>query len=258
MALVVTGADFFRGPPVSDFLLFDVMNTNPAKDGLLGSYFLGKKNADPTYNFANPELPLIQHGEPDITDYRHARLGRNLGYFDTQIPSQSSITILNLGRQPASGKIGVAVSSYMKDTSGNASGDTIIKNWSGTVSRVGFYAQDTAASVKLATRDDGVVANEYSAFGGLVTTAGTTVGVWSMNETTDPGFTSLVIGTRAVSGRTLLLGATYSDAEFLSTMDLSATLIYSGDIGGTNVRAVMNWLRNTVGVAAGIWSAPRG
>lgn len=101
MALVVTGADFFRGPPLSEFMLFDIMDSNPAKEGLLGSYFLGNRNADPTYNFANPSLPLLAVGDIP-TQSKYATLSKS-GFYDTGIPSETNITLIALSRQPSSG-----------------------------------------------------------------------------------------------------------------------------------------------------------
>lgn len=61
-----------------------------------------------------------------------------------------------------------------------------------------------------------------------------------------------------INSRTLRIGATYVNNEFTGDMGISAVLIYNKDIGGTNMITVMNWLRNVVGVQAGIWSAPKG
>lgn len=61
-------------PKLDDFKLFDVMAQVPVTDGLVGSYFLGSKNADPSYNFANPSLPLSVNFNPDFSDPRFSVL----------------------------------------------------------------------------------------------------------------------------------------------------------------------------------------
>lgn len=256
MALVIPGADFFRGPPLSDFTLFDVMDTNPVKNNLLGSYFLGKKNADPTYNFANPALPLLVRGEPNNEDARFARLGKNIGYYDTQIPSAQSQTIVALCRQPAVGVNSVLIANYQKDASNVVTGDTLVKGWNSTNSRFTFYAQKSAG-IDNAFRDDGVNALEFNVVGGLITASGATIGAWSMNESTYPGYTPKLGGARTFASRSLLIGATYSTTEFLTSIDISSVLIYAGDIGPEKMADVMNWLRNEVGVESGIWAEPK-
>ncbi|STS78695.1 Uncharacterised protein [Klebsiella pneumoniae] len=60
-----------------------------------------------------------------------------------------------------------------------------------------------------------------------------------------------------LNSRTLLIGASYDTSEFINDIGISAVLIYNNDIGRTNITTVMNWLRNVVGVEAGIWSAPK-
>lgn len=255
MALVIPGANFYNGPLVSDFELFNIMNDVPYKTGLLGSYFLGSKNADPTYNFANPSLPLLAVGDIP-TQNKYATLSR-AAYYDTQLLSQTSVTIIAMGRQPASGVTGIAIASYLKDGAGTT-GDTLMDRWSGSTAQVSFYAQSSATAVTQASRTTDVVAGGYHVYGALITDSGLTIGTWTMSETTDPGHTDVVMSGRAVSSRTLRLGATYSDTEFLTaSIDLSSVLIYSGNVGSSNMTAVMNWLRNSVGVAAGIWSGPK-
>lgn len=255
MALVIPGANFYNGPLVSDFELFSIMNDVPYKTGLLGSYFLGSKNADPTYNFANPSLPLLAVGDIP-TQNKYATLSR-AAYYDTQLLSQTSVTIIAMGRQPASGVAGIAVSSYLKDGSGTT-GDTLIDRWSGSTAQVSFYAQSSATAVTQANRTTDVVGGGYHVYGALITDSGLAIGTWTMSETTDPGHTDAVMSGRSVSSRTLRIGSTYSDTEFLTaTIDLSAVLIYSGNVGSSNMTAVMNWLRNSVGVAAGIWPGPK-
>ncbi|WP_421672259.1 hypothetical protein [Raoultella terrigena] len=253
MALVVTGADFFRGPPLSEFMLFDIMNSNPAKEGLLGSYFLGSRNADPTYNFANPSLPLLAVGDIP-TQSKYATLSRS-GYYDTGIPSETNITIIALSRQPSSGATGITVSSYLNDASGTT-GDTLMDRWSGADAQVAFYAQSSATAVTQAARNTDVSAGEFHVYGALI--SGLAIGAWTMSEASDPGHTDTLMTGRGVSSRTLRMGTTYSESAFLTaSIDLSAALIYNGNIGSANMTAVMNWLRNVVGVEAGIWTAAK-
>jgi len=64
-------------PKLDDFKLFDIMAQVPVIGGLVGLYFLGSRNADPTYNFANPSLPLIQHLSPGYSDSKCSILSVN-------------------------------------------------------------------------------------------------------------------------------------------------------------------------------------
>lgn len=249
-----------KWPKLDDFELFSAMNTNPVKTNLLGSYFLGSANIDPTYNFANPSLPLIINGIPDVSDRRFAKLSRGTGYFDTQIKSRQSQTVVVLGRQQPQSQLtpSVYLSNYFKVDASDVSGDSLMKRWrTDNTSEVTFYAQNTEKTVKSVSRNDMVAGDEFSVVGGLITSSGATIGAWSMNENTNPGFGVLGIGSRAVTSRNFLIGCTYSDTEFTSFARISAVLIYDGDIGGTPMTNVMNWLRDTVGVEAGIWNAPR-
>ena len=261
MALRIPNHDFVNGPPLSGFQLFNVMNTNPHKTGLVGSYFLGGKSADPTYNYANPDLPLLVHGTPDTSDPRFAKMSRLTGYFDTQLPSTNSLTIVTLCRQPPKTQqtSSALISNYLKDGASSSSGDSLMKRWrsDGSTSEVTFYAQTTETAVSSIWRYDNVAEDEFSVVGGLITTGGSTIGAWSMNETTDPGFSSANISSRSVTSRPFLIGSTYSETEFTVYASVSAMLIYQGDIGGTPMSDVMNWLRNVVGVEAGIWTAPK-
>ncbi|HHS9612552.1 TPA: hypothetical protein ACTXE0_004595 [Klebsiella michiganensis] len=259
MALRIPGHDFVNGRPLTDFNLFHVMNTNPFKDGLIGSYFLGKKNADPTYNFANPELPLAVHGSPDISDPRFAKLSRSTGYFDTQIASSTEQTIIVLGRQQQQPQVSVFVSNYLKVDATNVTGDTVMTRWrTDATSEVVFYAQTSLNGVTSVARNNIIPADSFGVFGGLIASSLTAIGAWSMNETTAPGYQPINIPGRVASQRSLLIGCSYSDTEFLSPASVSAVLIYSNDIKGEPMANVMNWLRNRVGVEAGIWSAPKG
>ena len=247
-------------PKFDDFKLFDVMKEVPYKTGLLGSYFLGGKNVDPTYNFANPALPLLAVGNPDTTDARFAKLSRLTGYFNTQLPSTTSLTIVTLCRQqPTTQQTPSAlISNYLKVDASNVSGDSLMKRWrtDGT-SEATFYAQTTETAVTSVSRNDQVAGDEFSVVGGLITSSGSTIGVWTMNETTNPGFGAVNIPSRSTTSRPFLIGCTYSDTEFTSYASVSAMLIYQGDIGSTPMANVMNWLRNVVGVKAGIWPAPK-
>lgn len=235
-----------------------IMASNPVTSNLLGSYFLGAKNADPTRNFANADLPLLVNGSPGYVDSKCARLSRGTGYFDTQIPSRQSLTIVALAKQPAANNTTIAVANYMKDTSGNTTGDTLMQRWVSGNPYVSFYGQTATDGVVTGVgQTRPVVAGEYNVFGGILISTGLSIGAWAMSETTDPAFSSATLASRNFSTRSFLIGATYSTTEYLTATDISAVLIYDGDVGATNMRAIMNWLRNTVGVEAGIWSVPK-
>lgn len=242
-------------PKLDDFKLFDVMANVPVTDGLVGSYFVGARNADPLHNFANPSLPLLSGLSPDFTDPKYALLSVNRGYFDTQIAPSAAQTIVAIAKVPAA--TGVITSNYFKDTGGLISGDAFLENISTTKS-LRFYAQSSANGTTQASRDiSSFGVGDFGVVGGIISTV-PTVGAWTMSETEAPGFTPATMPARALNSRTLRIGASYAANEFNGDIGISAVLIYNKDIGGTNMTTVMNWLRNVVGVQAGIWSAPKG
>ncbi|WP_142292402.1 hypothetical protein, partial [Klebsiella pneumoniae] len=87
-------------PKLDGFKLFDVMAEVPVTDGLVGSYFLGSKNADPSYNFANPSLPLSVNLSPDFSDARFSVVSVLKGFFDTGITSTAQQTIISIAKMP--------------------------------------------------------------------------------------------------------------------------------------------------------------
>lgn len=243
-------------PKIDTFKLFEIMADAPVKNGLVGSYFLGAKNADPSHNFANPTLPLLRVLNPDETNSSSAKLSKNTGYYNTQIPSTSTMSILVLARQPENGKASPVVSSYLKRSASDVSGDTLLSRWTDNAANVAMYGQGTATSVSNASRTTLVSAGEYHVFGGLIS-AVPSVGAFEMSETTEPLYSPGALPGRALSGRALLIGASYSADEFLGASEVSAVLIYNTDIGVSSMATMMKWLRNVVGVQAGIWSAPK-
>lgn len=242
-------------PKLDSFRLFSIMEEVPVNDGLVGSYFVGSRNADPTYNFANPALPLIKNLTPDFTDPKCALLNANRGFFDTQIPPSETQTIVAITKIPASS--GAIVSNYFKDSSGAISGDAFLEIISSSKS-LRYYAQSSTNGTTQAPRDiSSFNTGDYGVVGGVISNA-PAVGSWTMSESAPPGFTPVTLPGRVINSRTLRIGATYVNNEFTGDMGISAVLIYNKDIGGTNMITVMNWLRNVVGVQAGIWSAPKG
>lgn len=239
-------------PDLADFQLFSVMANCPVKAGLIGSYFLGSKNADPTHNFANPSIPLLKVGSPVISQ-KYASLSRGGGYFDTQLPSSATLTIVAISRYPAASALAAGVpivSNYAKpDTI--ASGDTLFN-------RVGVQAYGNQASgVQGATYNAAItaVAGDYVITGGLIAST-PAVGAFYYDSNGAVQRTIAGMTGRSVSAKTLLIGATQSSTEWLTAGDISAVLIFNTDIGAaTNMQIVMDWLRKTVGVQAGIWSS---
>ncbi|EPY7349656.1 hypothetical protein ACXEI4_001415 [Klebsiella pneumoniae] len=241
-------------PKLDDFKLFDIMAQVPVTAGLVGSYFLGSRNADPTYNFANPSLPLIQHLSPDYSDSKCSVLSVNRGYFDTQIVPSTSQTIVAIAKVPAA--TGVIASNYFKDSGGSVSGDSLMEIIS-TVKQLRHYAQTGVSGVTSATRDiSSFNTGDFGVVGGIISSA-PAVGSWSMSDTIPPAATIATLPARAINSRTLRIGASYDTSEFINDIGISAVLIYNTDIGRSNITTVMNWLRNIVGVKAGIWSAPK-
>ena len=241
-------------PKLDDFKLFDIMAQVPVTDGLVGSYFLGSRNADPTHNFANPSLPLIQHLSPDFSDPKCSILSVNRGYFDTQIVPSTSQTIIAISKVPAA--TGVIASNYLKDSGGSVSGDSLMEIIS-TVKQLRYYAQTAASSITSVTRDiSSFNTGDFGVVGGIISSA-PAVGSWSMSESLPPSATIATLTARSVNARTLRIGASYDTSEFINDIGIAAVLIFNTDIGGSNMTTVMNWLRNVVGVQAGIWSAPK-
>lgn len=240
-------------PKLSEFELFSVMANCPVTLGLVGSYFLGSKNADPTYNFANPSLPLISMGTPVISE-KYATLSRSSGYFDTQIPSSATLTMLAISRYPTTTALAAGfpiVSNYSKpDTV--ASGDTLF-------SRAGIQAYGGLTSgVQGVTYPSASItssAGDYIITAGLIT-ATPAVGAYYYDSTDTVRSNGAGMSSRQVSTKNLLIGATQSSTEWLTGGDVSAILIFNNDIGATlNMKIVMDWLRHTVGVQAGLWTS---
>ncbi|WP_265670406.1 MULTISPECIES: hypothetical protein [Klebsiella] len=242
-------------PKLDSFSLFSVMSEVPVTDGLVGSYFVGSRNADPRYNFANPSLPLIPYMSPDYTDPKFALLSVGRGYFDTQIAPTTTQTIVAIAKVPAA--TGVIASNYYKDSSNQISGDAFLENIS-TAKSLRYYAQSSTNGTTQASRDISALnIGDFSVVGGKIT-ADPTVGAWTMSDSADPGVSSATMAARVLNSRTLRIGASYAANEFNGDIGIAAVLIYNTDIGGPNMTTVMNWMRNVVGVQAGIWSAPKG
>ena len=241
-------------PKLDGFKLFDVMSQVPVTDGLVGSYFLGSKNADPSYNFANPSLPLSVNLNPDFSDARFSVLSVLKGYFDTGITSTAQQTIISIAKMP--NQTAAIVSNYLKDSSGGVSGDSILERITSNKS-LNTYAQSSSNAVTQAQRDNSSFnVDDFFVSGGVITGA-PSVGSWIMSETAAPAGTYINLPGRVVASRTLRIGASYSSTEFIADIGISAVVIYNKDIGSDNITTVMNWLRNVVGVQAGIWSSPK-
>lgn len=69
---------------------------------------------------------------------------------------------------------------------------------------------------------------------------------------------NITLNSRVITNdRTLRIGATYLDNQFTGKIGISSLVLYNQDIGSAGMVQVMNWMRNTVGVQAGIWNAPK-
>ncbi|MCY1909541.1 hypothetical protein OW997_17070 [Klebsiella pneumoniae] len=234
---------------IEDFELFDIMAQSPVKDNLAGAYFIGSRNVDPLYNFANPELPLLQVGKPTFSrlyaDMSHGN------HFDTQIKVTDTMTIVTISQCPDSSESSVrqpVVSNYFKDSTGAATGDSLM--WGGN--SVMAYAQEGVVGVQRAGAVTKFVKNEFAVIGQIVSAAPAT-GAWVFRGDDSAVNAVATMTGRTVNARTLLIGSTYSNSEFLTGARTSAVLIFNGDIGRAGITKVMNWLRHDVGVAAGIW-----
>ncbi len=243
---------FPKGPRyayIEDFQLFDIMAESPVKDNLAGAYFIGSRNVDPLYNFANPELPLLQVGKPVFSrlyaDMNHGN------HFDTQIRVTDTMTIVAISECPDSSANSMrlpVVSSYFKDSTGGATGDTLM--WGGN--SVLAYAQEGERAVRSSGIGNAFAKGDFAVIGQIVSAAPAT-GAWVFRDDDSAVNTAATMTGRAVSARSLLIGSTYSNSEFLTGARISAVLIFNGDIGRAGITKVMNWLRHDVGVAAGIW-----
>ncbi|ELF1740898.1 TPA: hypothetical protein ACR6ZI_000458 [Klebsiella pneumoniae] len=242
---------FPKGPRyayIEDFQLFDIMAESPVKDNLVGSYFLGSRNVDPLYNFANPELPLLQTGRP-VYSRQYADMTHG-NHFDTRIKLTDTMTIVAILQYPDSsasaGRFPV-VSNYFKDNTGAVTGDTLMWGGSGVIA----YAQETEGGVKSAGLESGAAKGDFVVVGQIVSAAPAT-GAWVLKNDVAEGAIGAMSG-RRVSNKSLLIGSTYSNNEFQTGARTSAVVIFNGDIGRAGMNKVMNWLRHEVGTAAGIW-----
>ncbi|CAI2121036.1 Uncharacterised protein [Serratia fonticola] len=235
-------------PKIEDFEIFKIMADAPVKTGLIGSYFVGKRNISPLYNFANPDLPLLQVGKP--TFQREYAALSHAGYFDTQIKPTAKMSVITITRYPSAAKLAnrvPIVSSYFKDPSGAISGDTMLWGANGFMA----YAQAGASVVTSATKGVAYAEDEFCVVGQIIS-ANPAVGAWVLGEV-GAAYSSTPMGGRVTSNQTILIGSTHSDNEFLNDSSVSAVLIYNNDIGTTAMNATMLWLRDSVGVEAGIW-----
>ncbi|AWF35278.1 hypothetical protein CSC17_4501 [Klebsiella oxytoca] len=233
---------------IEDFELFDIMAQSPVKDNLAGAYFIGSRNVDPLYNFANPELPLLQIGKPVYS--RHYADMTHGNHFDTQIKPTDKMTVVTISQCPDSSETTVrqpVVSNYFKDNTGAVTGDSLM--WAGN--SVMAYAQEGIVGVQRAGAATTFAKNDFAVVGQIVSGAPAT-GAWFLKGNVGT-YAAINLNSRAVSDRTLLIGSTYSASEFLTGARTSAVLIFNGDIGSKNMNKVMSWLRYEVGTAAGIW-----
>lgn len=235
-------------PKISEFELFEIMTSCPVQTGLVGSYFLGSINADPAHNFANPTLPLLKKGTP-VNQKTYAIMSKS-GYYDTQIKSSATQTLVCMARFPSlsSGALPV-LSNYFKDSSGVATGDSLMF----TPSTVRTYAQTASGISYVAKGLVTPVSGEMRIMAGLISSS-PGVGAFLLEDQVVTS-SATGMGTRGLSTRNLLVGTTHSTDEFLLSAEVSAVLIFNADIGTTNLELVMKWLRNSVGVQAGIWSS---
>ncbi|HIE9102400.1 TPA: hypothetical protein ACXP61_004991 [Klebsiella pneumoniae] len=253
----ITLPDTLTYPKLQDFQLFSVMEDTPIKTGLVGSYFVGSKNADPNHNFANPALPLLTKLNPDISDSRFALLSALTGYFDTQIPSSSTQSFVAIVRVPSA--TSAILANYTKDTPTTSSGDVAAININTDATKtLGYYVQTSSTGTSPVTRSlNDFSAGDFAVVGGVIS-SNLTVSAWTMSETASPAAsTSGAFTQHITNGRTLRIGATYLDNRFTGKIGISSLVLYNQDIGSAGMVQVMNWMRNTVGVQAGIWNAPK-
>lgn len=251
MAVKLIGVDAGTGfPKLPSFSpIGSVMASNPYTQGLVGSYFLGALNRVPTYNFTNSGLDLTQVGAPSFVN-THASMSNGSGYFDTHLLSSDTLTFIVLSKTQATTLQSAPISNYYKDGTA-VGGDTIQqRNAPSTFA----YSQNTATTVTSAfvTSDVGLGVFGISA---MIVSASPAVGAfWLKTDGTLSTSGSVAMNTRAKNGKTLLLGSAYSTTEMLGVSDVAAVLIYNNDIGVANLTSQMKWMRNNVGVAAGIWT----
>jgi len=126
---------------------------------LRGAYFFGSNRVDPLYNFANPELPLLQRGSPRYFN-GYVRVN-NFGYFDTQIAPGAETTVIALARLADESKTnGFFISNYGPVASGS-NGDAM-KIRAADVA--GYMASGTGLKTKflnLPTNKFGLEFNSY-------------------------------------------------------------------------------------------------
>ncbi|HIH8965352.1 hypothetical protein [Serratia marcescens] len=251
MALKLRGIHLGSGfPKLPTFsVIGSAMSSIPYSAGLEGSYFLGALNQVPTYNFTNSGVDLISHGSPTFS-MQSAAMSNGTGYFDTQLLSSDTLTFIILSKTQSTSNQSAPISNYFKNGSA-VGGDTIQqRNQPSNY----CYAQNTDSTVSTASVNADVGLGVFGVSGMIVSAAPAVGAFWLKTDGTVSQSGAVAMTTRAKNGRSLLLGSSYSATEMLGVSDVAAVLIFNTDIGVGNLTTLMRWMRNTVGVAAGIWT----
>ncbi len=240
-------------PNLTDFELFSVMASPPVTDGLVGSYFLGTKNADPTYNFANPSLPLLQNGTPNFTA-QYATCSRNGGYFDTQLKSTTEMTIFAINLVSGAGGLIQVVSNFqVVSGTGALQGDAL---FSLSTAAQAAAQQTTGGSIAAVQSVSDAPDGDFKVSAmAVLSTPSVLAAYW--NDALTMQSTTTNMTDRGIVTDNLLIGASPATDDFLQNTSISAVLIYNRALPETSgqMEQVFAWLRSTVGVQAGIWSS---
>lgn len=247
---------------ISEFNVEDVFSGIPFKDGLVGAYFLTNQNVSPLINYADMSKPLMRVGNPVVND-KYTILD-HANYYDTGLPSTETLSALAISLPSVSttNLSGIILSNYRKDSGTNniAQGDTLRAYSDEGIIKFTQYADFSMASPPSANITGGdLPANKLIISYGLVgTVGGGLCGISHYNPDTDKNVSNIYAGAyqnprRVESERTLRIGTTTSDTEFLGQSAVSAVLIFNKDLGSAGLIANERWLHGTFGAEWGLW-----
>lgn len=231
---------------ISEFIVSDIFEGLPVKDGLVGAYFLSSQVGSPLVNYADLNTPLLKVGNPTVGNKYAAT--STVNYFDTQLPSTAVMTAMGILLPGANSQNGVLLSNYSQSPT---SGDTF-QYYLGHARTFGQMGTSIAtADAALSTTDfpDGVLA----IVGGVIKNASAKAVAY------DPVTDALVSVVSASAGRTVTtdrthrLGTSFATTQFTGGSNVSVALIFNRELTDAEMLQNARWLKNTFGVEWGLW-----
>lgn len=247
---------------ISEFNIEDVFSGIPYKDGLIGAYFLTNQNVSPLINYADISKPLVRVGNPVVND-KYTILD-HANYYDTGLQSTETLSALaiSLPSLSTTNMSGIILSNYRKDASTNniARGDTLRVYSDSGIIKFTQYADFAMASPPSANITGGSLpaSKPIISYGLAGSVGGGICGVSHYNPDTDANASNIYAGAyqnprHVETERTLRIGTTASDTEFLGQSAVSAVLIFNKDLGSAALIANERWLHGTFGAEWGLW-----